>query len=149
MGLLNSEFWRKVFALTFSMTLGVVFFQGSDHSALADETTNSILERLEKIEREAGENTIAQKLGLSLYGYVEASYTQNFNNPSDNKNALRIFDVDANSFRTHMAQVVLEREGKTGGSMADRGGFRIKLDFGKVANLTGGDSGGTVDFDYQ
>ncbi len=43
------------------MTLGVVFFQGSDHSALADETTNSILERLEKIERYAGENTIAQK----------------------------------------------------------------------------------------
>ncbi len=147
MGLLNSEFWRKVFALTFSMTLGVVFFQGSDHSALADETTNSILERLEKIEREAGENTIAQKLGLSLYGYVEASYTQNFNNPSDNKNALRIFDVDANSFRTHMAQVVLEREGKTGGSMADRGGFRIKLDYGEDAKLTGGS--GTDDFDYQ
>lgn len=152
MGIVNSGFCRKVFAFTFtfSMTLGVVLFQGSDHSALADETTNSILERLEKIEREAGENTIAQKLGLSLYGFVDASYTQNFNNPSPSAdgNALRIFDVDSNSFRPHMAQVVLEREGKTGGSMEDRGGFRIKLDYGEDAQLTGGGSG-SDDFDFQ
>jgi len=76
MGLVNSGFCRKVFAFTFifSMTLGVVLFQGSDHSALADETTNSILERLEKIEREAGENTIAQKLGPIFVGHVAAKF---------------------------------------------------------------------------
>lgn len=85
---------------------------------------------------------------LSLYGFVEASYSQNFNNPSSNLNTLRIFDVDANSFRPHLAQMVLEKEGKTGGSMMDRGGFRIKLNFGEDAQLTGGGTGAD-DFDFQ
>ncbi len=85
---------------------------------------------------------------FNLYGYVEASYTHNFNNPSSQTNALRIFDVDANSFRPHMAQLVFEKEAKSDGTTnADRAGFRIKLNFGEDANFTGGNFSG--DFDYQ
>lgn len=89
--------------------------------------------------------TIGKKLGLSLYGYVDASYTYNFNRPKNNINQLRIFDTDSNSFRPNLAQIVLEKEGKTGGTLRDRAGFRIKLNFGEDAEFTGGD-GDDVDF---
>jgi len=143
MGIVMSKLFRKAFTYLFAiaLTCGLLALQGTGDLASAED----------------GENSIAKKLGLSLYGYVDASYTQNFNNPSPSAdgNALRIFDVDSNSFRPHMAQVVLEREGKTSGSMEDRGGFRIKLDYGEDAQLTGG-SGDDVptgdtedDFDFQ
>ena len=86
-------------------------------------------------------------LGLSLYGYVDVSYTQNFKNPSGNVNQNRVFDVDSNSFRVQLAQIVLEKEAKTGGALADAAGFRIKLNFGEDAEFTGGSvSGDDVDF---
>ncbi len=73
-----------------------------------------------------------------LYGYVDVSYTHNFNNPSSQFNNGRIFDVDANSFRPHLAQMVFENEAKSDGGNSDRIGFRIKLNFGEDAQLTGG-----------
>ncbi len=87
------------------------------------------------------------KEDFNLYGYVDAAYTHNFNNPNSQFNNGRIFDIDANSFRTHMAQMVFEKEGKSDGTHADRAGFRIKLNFGEDAKLTGGS--GADDFDYQ
>ena len=94
-----------------------------------------------------GHASVLTKEDFNLYGYVEASYTHNFNNPNSQRNANRIFDVDANSFRPHMAQLVFEKEGKSGGTNADRAGFRIKLNFGEDAKLTGGS--GADDVDYQ
>jgi hypothetical protein len=88
------------------------------------------------------------KLGLSLYGYVDLSYVQNFKNPSNNVNQNRVFDVDSNSFRVQLAQIVLEKEAKTGGALADAAGFRIKLNFGEDAEFTGGSAGGD-DVDFQ
>ena len=73
---------------------------------------------------------VLSKEDFNLYGYVDASYTHNFNNPNSQMNANRIFDIDANSFRTHMAQLVFEKEAKSDGAIADRAGFRIKLNFG-------------------
>jgi len=132
MGTVMSKLFRKACTYLFAiaLTFGLLALQGTSDLASAED----------------GENSIAKKLGLSLYGFVDASYTQNFNNPSPNSNgnALRIFDVDSNSFRPHMAQIVLEREGKTGGSMEDRGGFRIKLNYGEDAQLTGGSIIGNV-----
>ncbi len=122
-------------------------FVGMTNLSFAQGSTSDILKRLEKIERTAGEESLAKKLGLSLYGYVAASYTHNFNNPNSQTNALRIFDGDANSFRPNMAQIVFEKVGKSGGSMEDRAGFRIKLDFGEDAKFTGGNTGADeVDF---
>ncbi|MDH5429496.1 MAG: porin [Nitrospirota bacterium] len=90
---------------------------------------------------------VLTKEDFNLYGYVDASYTHNFNNPNSQTNALRIFDGDANSFRPHMAQIVFEKEGKSDGTNVDRAGFRIKLNFGEDAKFTGGNTGADeVDF---
>ena len=97
--------------------------------------------------------SLAKKLDLSLYGYVEASYTQNFNNPSTGVNGSRgvnnsrSFDGDANSFRPNMAQIVLEKVASSEGALTDRAGFRVKLNAGEDAKFTGGS--GDDDFDFQ
>ncbi|MDA0740134.1 MAG: outer membrane beta-barrel protein [Nitrospirae bacterium] len=96
---------------------------------------------------EEDENSIAKKLNLSLYGYVEASYTQNFNNPSTGVNNMRSFDGDSNSFRPNNAQLVLEKGASATGKLEDRAGFRLKLNFGEDAKFSGGSA--ADDFDFQ
>ena len=95
----------------------------------------------------AEDDTLANKLNLSLYGYVETSYTHNFNNPSPGVNNNRSFDGEANSFRPNLAQLVLEKTASPGGALTDRAGFRLKLNFGEDAKFTGGTGGD--DFDFQ
>ncbi len=95
----------------------------------------------------ADDDSLANKLDLSLYGFVETSYTHNFNNPTSGVNNNRSFDGDANSFRPNMAQLVLEKAASPGGALADRAGFRLKLNFGEDAKFTGGT--GSDDFDFQ
>ena len=103
---------------------------------------------LEKaVEKAIKRRSLSETLDLHLYGFVDVSYTQNFGNPADGTNSLRIFDVDSDAFRVHMAQIVLEKQGKTGGELVDHAGFRIKLDFGDDSQFTGGsDFGDEVDF---
>lgn len=93
-------------------------------------------------------DSIGEKLNLSLYGFVSTSYTQNFNNPSSGTNQNRIFDGDSNSFRPNLAQLVLEKEAKGDGSLDERAGFRLKLNFGEDAKFTGGNTGAD-EFDFQ
>ena len=93
---------------------------------------------------------VLSKEDFKLYGYVDSSYTQNFNNPKNsgaNANHLRIFDGDSNSFRPNMAQLVFEKEGTNGTNAVDRAVFRVKLDVGEDAQFTGGRTGD--DFDFQ
>ena len=103
---------------------------------------------LEKaVEKAIKRRSLSETLDLHLYGYVDVSYTQNFGNPASGTNSLRIFDVDSDAFRVHMAQIVLEKQGKTGGDLVDHAGFRIKLDFGDDSQFTGGsDFSDEVDF---
>lgn len=93
------------------------------------------------------DQSLGKKLDLSLYGYVETSYTHNFNNPASGINQSRSFDGDANSFRPNMAQLVLEKVASSGGSLTDRAGFRIKLNAGVDAKFSGGT--GDDEFDFQ
>ena len=97
---------------------------------------------------EDDDSSLAKKLDLSLYGYVEASYTQNLNNPSTGVNSSRSFDGDANSFRPNMAQIVLEKVASSEGALTDRAGFRVKLNAGEDAKFTGGNTG-EDEFDFQ
>ncbi|MGD9852163.1 MAG: porin [Nitrospirales bacterium] len=95
------------------------------------------------------ESAVLSKEDFKLYGYVDASYTQNFNNPKNsgaNANHLRIFDGDSNSFRPNMAQLVFEKEGTNGANAVERSGFRVKLDVGEDAQFTGGRTGDDIDF---
>ena len=103
---------------------------------------------LEKaVEKAITRRSLSETLDLHLYGFVDVSYTQNFGNPGTGVNSLRIFDNDSDAFRVHMAQIVLEKQGKTGGDLVDHAGFRVKLNFGEDSQFTGGsDFGDEVDF---
>ncbi len=81
---------------------------------------------------------LSESLGLRFYGYLEGSYTQNFNNPSNRINQLRIFDVNSNEFRPNLAQFVLEREAKPAGDWLNRTGFKVKFNAGKDSAFIGG-----------
>ena len=71
-----------------------------------------------------------KSMGFKIYGAVDASYTQNFNNPSTNVNSMRIFDTQANSFSPNVAQIVFEKTAVASGSAMDRVGFRSRTSFG-------------------
>jgi hypothetical protein len=69
---------------------------------------------------------------IKLSGFVDASYTQNFNNPkSPQNNVDRSFDTQSNSFMFNMAELMLERV-STADSVA---GFRLKIGAGHDANV--------------
>ena len=81
---------------------------------------------------------LSERLGLHFYGYLEGSYTQNFNTPSNRINQLRIFDVNSNQFRPNLAQFVLERDAKAEGTGWDRVGFHVKFNAGRDSDFIGG-----------
>lgn len=94
--------------------------------------------RLKKAEQAVEKRVLSKELGLRFYGYLEGSYTQNFNNPSNRINQLRIFDVNSNEFRPNLAQIVLEREAKSEGTWTDRSGFKVKFNAGRDSDFIGG-----------
>jgi hypothetical protein len=85
-----------------------------------------------------GRLIVSKALGISFSGYLEGSYTQNFNNPSNGINQLRIFDVNANEFRPNVAKFVLDREADANGTGWDRAGFHVKFNAGKDSKFIGG-----------
>ena len=85
-----------------------------------------------------GRLIVSKTLGISFSGYLEGSYTQNFNNPSNGINQLRIFDVNANEFRPNVAKFVLDREADANGTDWERAGFHVKFNAGKDSKFIGG-----------
>ena len=83
-----------------------------------------------------GAESLWKTMGFKISGAVDASYTQNFNNPNTNTNQLRVFDTQANSFSPNLAQIVFEKEAVASGSAADRVGFRARLSFGANARYS-------------
>ena len=113
--------------------------------AWAEDTPGPVVQKLEHVapklkeaEQEVEKRLLSQDLKLQLYGYLEGSYTQNFNNPSNRINQLRIFDVNSNEFRPNLAQIVLEREAKVDGQGWDRFGFHVKFNVGRDSDFIGG-----------
>ena len=102
--------------------------QDLEHLALRHKDMPEIIEKRQ----------LSEELGLRFYGYLDGSYTQNFNNPSNKINQLRIFDVNSNQFRPNLAQFVLEKEGKAEGTWKDRAGFRVKFNAGRDSDFIGG-----------
>ena len=94
--------------------------------------------RLKAAEKAVEKRLLSESFGLHFYGYLEGSYTQNFNNPSSRINQLRIFDVNSNQFRPNVAQFVLERETKADGTGLDRFGFHVKFNAGRDSDFIGG-----------
>lgn len=101
-----------------------------------ESAISGVLDRLEKLEKKTDAAGIWKTLGLKVSGGVDIAYTQNFNNPNNNINQLRIFDTNANSFMPHLIQLMLEKPAEAGGDAADRAGFRARLNFGADARVT-------------
>ena len=126
------------------MTL-IIALGGFPPEAWAEDTPGPVAQKVEHIalrfkeaEKTAEKRLVSERLGLRFYGYLEGSYTQNFNNPSNHINELRIFDVNSNQFRPNLAQFVLDREAKAGGSGWDRLGFHVKFNAGRDSDFIGG-----------
>lgn len=94
--------------------------------------------RLNAAEQAIEKRLVSEDLRLRFYGYLEGSYTQNFNNPASRINQLRIFDVNSNQFRPNLAQIVLEREATGDGGGWDRVGFHVKFNAGRDSDFIGG-----------
>jgi hypothetical protein len=94
--------------------------------------------RLRAAEKAVEKRLLSERLGLHFYGFLEGSYTQNFNNPSNRINQLRIFDVNSNQFRPNLAQFVVEREAKADGAGLERVGFHVKFNAGRDSDFIGG-----------
>lgn len=84
---------------------------------------------------------------IEIHGFASSSYTYNFNNPSTRKNALRIFDTDANSFKFDVGELVFLKEASNIGDI----GFRTDIAYGfSVPALSqSSGSGDGDDFDLQ
>jgi hypothetical protein len=119
--------------------------QGAGPEAQADDTSVSASGdppttglRVKEVNGPVEKRLISKAFGITLYGYLEGSYTQNFNNPSNGINQLRIFDVNANEFRPNVAKLVLDREANANGTGWDRAGFRVKFNAGMDSKFIAG-----------
>jgi len=117
----------------------MVSLLGSNTVFAADEPaaapTGTVQERLTALEEKATAPGLWKTLGFQISGAAQASYTQNFNNPSSNVNSLRIFDTPANSFSADVFQLMVERP-STAGSAIDRVGFRTRVNFGNQSRFS-------------
>jgi hypothetical protein len=86
---------------------------------------------------------------VDVGGFVDVSYGYNFNSPNVRKggNALRVFDTDDNSFNFDLLEVYAQRTADNPGDA----GFRVDLNFGRIADLIDIDHefGGDDDFDVE
>ncbi len=82
--------------------------------------------------REEKEGGLVKALkDITLSGFIDTSYTYNFNGPDSRTNTARVFDTEANNFNLQAAEVVFERlPADSGGA-----GFRTDLFFGEDAEV--------------
>lgn len=121
----------------------MVFLMGG--YAFAEDKT--LEDRVAALENKGSESPDFLK-GITLSGFVDTSYTYNFNRPDSRTNTLRVFDTKDNSFEVDLVKLVFEKK-------SDEGvGFRTDLDFGHTAQILGGATGGSSsddddDFEFQ
>ena len=129
------------------LVLRVVVFVGVCviGDALAEPTPDTAGQELEHVAlrhkdrpRTIEKRLLSEEWGLRFYGYLDGSYTQNFNNPANRINQLRIFDVNSNQFRPNLAQFVFDKEAKAEGAWKERAGFRMKINAGRDSDFVGG-----------
>ncbi len=68
---------------------------------------------------------------INVSGFVDTSYSYNFNGPDSRSNTARVFDTEANNFSVQAAEVVLEKLPQDDGGV----GFRTDLFFGQDAEV--------------
>lgn len=125
-------------ALLFVWVIGLGEAQAETPDGMGDGTLEHVALRHKDSPKTTEKRLLSEELGLRFYGYLDGSYSQNFNNPSNKINQLRIFDVNSNQFRPNLAQFVLEKEAKADGGWKDRAGFRVKSNAGRDSDFIGG-----------
>ena len=114
----------------------------ADDAALMQEI-QALKARLAALESQVGQSSAAPAApgtigavtdGIRLSGFVDTTYTYNFNAPQTNINTLRVFDTRANSFMINNAELVVEKPVVK----ESPAGFRVDLDFGTDAEVVGG-----------
>ncbi len=83
--------------------------------------------------------------GLKISGFVDVSYTHNFNNPADRENRGRIFDKTHDDFTLHQTQLFFERAAVAGSDPLGRAGFGLRLVYGRDAEVMDPSAGDTKD----
>lgn len=116
----------------------MVFIMGG--YAFAENKT--LEERVAALEKQGSESVDFLK-GITLSGFVDTSYTYNFNRPDSGTNTLRVFDTEDNSFEVDLVKLVFEKKSEEGL------GFRTDLDFGHTAQILGGATSGSNDDDFE
>ena len=139
------QYWIRLFMIGPAFSVSVILNPPCD--AFAEDEPPAPIERLEHLalrlraaEKAVEKRLLSQSLRVHFYGYLDASYTQNFNNPSNRINQLRIFDVNSNQSRFNVGQVVLERGALVGGDWLDRIGFKVKFNAGRDSDFIGGNN---------
>ena len=106
-----------------------------------------LVEREHAMPATSGEGLPQLIPGVKMSGFVDTSYTWNFNRPSAQTNGLRVFDTRAGDFMINNVELVLEKPVNA----ENRVGFRTDLDFGTDAEVLGsvttglGNNGATSD----
>ena len=86
----------------------------------------------------SGVAAVPSGVPIQISGFVDTSYTYNFNAPQTNVNTLRVFDTRANSFMINNMELVLEKPVSAESPV----GFRGDLDFGLDSKVVGAVSTG-------
>ena len=82
--------------------------------------------------REEKEGGLVKALkDITLSGFIDTSYTYNFNGPDSRTNTGRVFDTEANNFNLQAAELVFEKLPPDAGGV----GFRTDLFFGQDAEV--------------
>ncbi len=82
--------------------------------------------------------------GIELGGFVDVSYTYNFNDPANDMNGARVFDADNDEFQLNGINLYIDKLPEDEGEA----GFRIDIMAGEDAGIIG-DLGGDNIFDDQ
>ena len=100
-------------------------------SSLSDQVIQKKVEDL-LVQREQKEGGLVKALkDIGLSGFIDTSYTYNFNGPDSRANTARVFDTEANNFNLQAAELVFERLPPDEGGV----GFRSDLFFGQDAEV--------------
>jgi opacity protein-like surface antigen len=127
-------------ALSTVLTAQALQANTTEESGSIPRESEHVALRAKAAEKAVAKRLLSESLRLHFYGYLDASYTQNFNNPSNRINELRAFDVNSNQFRFNLAQFVLRRDPQDGNDWLDRVGFKVKFNAGRDSPFVGGKS---------
>ena len=76
--------------------------------------------RVAMLENKSGPSSLA---GVSFSGYLDASYTNNLNNPPNRLNTGRVFDLESNNFNLHALALSMQKAAPDAGGV----GFKANL----------------------